>query len=176
MNQAMIEVLESRIAPATVFVLNDANQLLRFDSSTPGTIDATIPITGIDVGAIVRGIDFRPATGELFAFTGPAGIAANALIKTYTVNPDTGAATLVGTIMNTVPGAGDYPGGFDFNPTVDRIRVVQSDNEDFRINPNNGSLAGDDPNLTYTPPTSGPIIAEAYDRNFARTSATAVPT
>src|SRR5262249_13195904 len=51
--------------------------------------------------------------------------------------------------------------------------VVNSNDENFRINPNNGSLAGDDVNLN---PPGSQIIAEAYDRNFDRASATTIPT
>jgi hypothetical protein len=45
--------------------------------------------------------------------------------------------------------------------------VVNAGNENFRINPNNGALAGDDTNLTYNAPATGPITAVAYDRNVA---------
>src|SRR5262249_10875770 len=111
--------------------------------------------------------------GQLYLTTVPTGVAANALVRTYTVNPLTGAATFVGSIPNTVPGAADVPGGYDFNPTVDRIRVVNVNDENFRINPNNGSLAGDDPTLT---PAGSQIVAKAYDRNFDRANATTIPT
>src|SRR5262249_44912312 len=53
------------------------------------------------------------------------------------------------------------------------IRVVNVNDENFRINPNNGSLAGDDPNLN---PAGNQIVAEAYDRNFDRANATTIPT
>src|SRR5262249_30593881 len=39
-----------------------------------------------------------------------------------------------------------------------------------------GSLAGDDPNLTFTAPATGPVIEEAYDRNFDRANANAIKT
>ncbi len=45
--------------------------------------------------------------------------------------------------------------------------MVNAGNENFRVNPNNAALAGDDPNLTYTAPATGPITAVAYDRNIA---------
>jgi Domain of unknown function (DUF4394) len=97
--------------------------------------------------------------------TVPAGIVTNALVRTYTLDPSTGAATFVGSIPNTVSGAGDYPLGMDVNPSVDRIRMALSNDENFRINPNTGSLAGDDPALN---PAGNQIIAAAYDRNFDR--------
>jgi hypothetical protein len=45
--------------------------------------------------------------------------------------------------------------------------VVNTGNENFRINPNNGALAGDDVNLTFSAPATGPVTAVAYDRNVA---------
>src|SRR5262249_51411614 len=93
--------------------------------------------------------------------------------RTYTVNPLTGAATFIGSIPGMVPGAADVPSGYDFNPTVDRIRVASSNDENFRINPNNGSLAGDDPHLNPAGPQINP---SAYDRDFDRAVATVIPT
>lgn len=166
-----VEPLESRIAPAIIYALTSTNSLLVLDSDTPGTIDATLPITGLAGGDSMRGIDFRPATGELFGFTVPAGSANNAIVKTYTINPVTGAATFIGQTAAGLPGAGDVPSGFDFNPTVDRMRLVNSGNENARLNPNNGALAGNDTDLTFTGPAVGPVIAEAYDRNFVHMGA-----
>jgi hypothetical protein len=144
-----------------------ATTLVTFDTATPAALTAR-SITGLQsIDETVVGIDLRPATGQLFAVTVPIGISANALVRTYAVDPATGAATFVGSIPSTVPGAADTQWGVDFNPTVDRLRAVLANNESFRINPSNGSLAGDDVNLTYTLPATGPIVAAAYDRNVA---------
>ena len=148
--------------------ITDQSTLVTFDTGTPSAMTPK-PITGLQGGLErVVGIDARPATGELFAITVPLGIVADALVRTYAVDPATGAATLIGSIPGgTVPGARDSATGVDFNPAVDRIRVVNDGNENFRINPNNGSLAGDDPALTYTAPATGPITEVAHDRNVA---------
>ena len=167
----IIEPLESRIAPATLFALSESNQLLRFDSATPGTIDATLNFTGLGGGETLRGIDFRPETSELFAISVATGSANNSLVHTYAVNTATGALTVVGATA-ALAGAADVPSGVDFNPSVDRIRYVNSSNENTRINPNLGSLAGNDTDLTYSAPATGPIIAAAYDCNFANTPTT----
>jgi hypothetical protein len=141
--------------------------LVAFDTAAPGT--ATVrKIVNLGAGESVIGIDKRPATGEIIIITVPAGAAANALINTYSLNPDTGSATFVGSIPAlTVPGAADIPTGLDFQPLVDRMRVTPSNNENFRINPNNGALSGNDPDLTYMAGVVGPIIEVAYDRNVA---------
>ena len=75
-----------------------------------------------------------------------------------------------------LPNAGDRQTGYDFNPTVDRIRVVQSNDENGRLNPTNGNLAGDDTNLSYVAPATGPILSVAYDRNFDRPSTSPIRT
>ena len=140
------------------------NTLLLFDTATPSTTTARM-VTGLASGTeVIRGIDYRPFTGDLFISTVPAGIAANALIRTYRLDSTTGAATFVGSIPNIVPGAADVPGGYDFRPGgIDRIRYVNVNNENARFNPNNGSLSGDDTNLT--PPVTTAIIGAAYDRD-----------
>jgi hypothetical protein len=160
-----IEPLETRISPATLYALNNANQLLRFESDASGTV-TTIPLTGLGPGEALRGIDFRPETSELFAVSVTDGSANNAALVTYIVNTTTGALALVGTVP-VLPGGADVPTGLDFNPAVDRMRYVNTNDENARINPNNGSLAGDDTNLT--PAATTDLIGVAYDRNFANT-------
>ena len=147
--------------------LSGSTDLALFDTANPGGLTSR-PITGLQTDTEKAvGLDFRPATGQLFLVTVPAGVAANALVRTYAVDPLTATATFVASIPGTVPGAGDQATGIDFNPVVDRIRVVNAANENFRINPNNGSLAGNDTDLTFTAPATGPITAVAYDRNVA---------
>ena len=166
-----IEILETRIAPATIFVVNDSNQLISFDSATPGTIIGTTNITGLTSATeIIKGIDFRPATGQLYAL----GInivagANNDEGRLYTLNTSTGAATAVSAtpFVSTFADGDDF--AFDFNPAVDRIRVETDRDDNLRVNPNTGALAGTDTSLT---PNTAQIVGVSYDRNFDGTPAT----
>ena len=148
--------------------INGNLNLVQFDTAAPDNIRVR-PITGLQTGGEKAiGLDFRPATGQLFLVTTPAGIASGAMVvtRTYSVDPLTATASFVAALPPaTPPNAGDWLTGADFNPLVDRIRVVNANNENFRINPNNGSLSGDDTNLTYTAPATGPVTGVAYDRN-----------
>lgn len=121
-------------------------QIIRFDPATPGTL-TTISITGITAGETLVGIDGRPATGQLM------GLGVNATANTatlYLLDPRTAAATAIGSAgqITFVDAAGfpvDLPDpattgyGFDFNPTVDRIRVIVGSGLNFRVNPNTGA-------------------------------------
>src|SRR5262245_46454604 len=171
------ETLEAREVPATIYALLAGNVLVSFDSANPtGTLSAPVAITGLQAGQTLRGIDFRPRTGQLIGSAVATGSANNSIVTTYRINPLTGAATLIGATAAPLAGAADVPTGYDFNPTVDRIRYVNSANENARFVPGTGALAGDDTNLTFTAPATGPIIAEAYDRNTDRQSAMGFPT
>src|SRR6187200_947000 len=86
-----LEPLESRIAPATVFVVNANSHLLRFESASPGTIDADVEITGLGAGEFIRGMDSRPATGEIYLLTVDAMSAG----RIYTIDPVTAIASPV---------------------------------------------------------------------------------
>jgi Domain of unknown function (DUF4394) len=145
------------------------NTLIVFDTAAPSAVTFR-SITGLGANESVRGIDRRPANGQLYAVTVTAGSAANSILTTYTVNPDTGAATFVGATAAALAGAGDIPTGLDFNPVVDRIRYVNTNDENARLNPDTGALAGNDTDLT--PAATSTIVAEAYDRSQAGATAT----
>lgn len=165
---ALVAALAASATPAQAepaVGLLDNNILIRFDTAAPGTITATTPVTGLGVGEVLRGIDFRPATGDLVGFTVANGSANNSLVTTYRIDPATGAAALAGVGSIPLPGAGDVAGGWDFNPVVDRMRLVNLNDENARFNPNNGALAGNDTDLN--PPGATDIVAAAYDRNIA---------
>ena len=73
-------------------------------------------------GEEVLGVDFRPATGQLYALSSAS--------KIYTLNLGTGLATMVGAAPFATPLSGTSF-GFDFNPTVDRIRIVSNTGRTF---------------------------------------------
>ncbi|MET4106443.1 DUF4394 domain-containing protein [Hymenobacter sp. UYP22] len=131
--------LSSTASPAVV-------SLVSFDAATPGTLTSTVAITGFTAGQAIVGIDFRPNTGELFAL---GYNSSNTQAQLYTINRTTGIVTPVGSALTLDLGTNILRIGFDFNPTVDRIRVTADNRKNFRLNPNNGALAATDGTLTY---------------------------
>lgn len=143
---------------AILYAFDGGNRLFAFDSANPGTFVSSVQVTGLDGG--LRGIDFRPLNGELFGYTD-----ANRLFR---IDLTTGLATGIGG-ANPVDGTNF---GFDFNPTIDRIRLVADSNTNSVLNPSNGAFtaatpvfyamgdvnAGLDPDVTgnaYTPSIFG---------------------
>jgi hypothetical protein len=163
---ALAVALSAIAGPAaadTIYGLTANNILLRFDSASPGTIQQAVVISGLQAGERIVGIDFRPRTGQLFAVGVVPG--ATDTIRLYTVKALTGQATLVpGSTSFTVTSGNSY--GVDFNPTVDRLRVFNDGDENFRINPNNGARADTPTNDTDINPAGNQVEGAAYDRNF----------
>ncbi|WP_159452067.1 DUF4394 domain-containing protein [Hymenobacter roseosalivarius] len=150
-----------------LFALTGGN-LISFDSNAPRIIRTSTPISNLAAGQTLVGLDFRPATGELFAL-GYNATATTANSQLYTVNPGTGALTAVGAAQQLTLGDATARIGFDFNPMVDRIRVVSSNNANYRLNPINGEIAGTDTNLN---PAGGNISSAAYTNSGPGTAPT----
>ncbi len=154
----------------TIYAVTAGNNLLSFNSGTPGTIAATIPITGLASGESLMGIDYRPATGQLFATSNQS--------RVFTLNTTTGAATLVGAGPLAMPLVGTSF-GFDFNPVPDRIRVVSNLGQNLRLNPINGAVAGVDTNLAFVAgdvnaSATPNVIGAAYTNNVAGATTTSL--
>jgi hypothetical protein len=122
------------------YAVDQNNNLLIFDPTmSSGMI--TKPITGLN-GVMIGGLDMRPATGQLYA------LGLNSRI--YAINMANGAAMVIG----SMPFAAMLNGtsfGFDFNPTVDRIRVVSNTGQNLRIHPTTGEAIVDG-SLNPNPP------------------------
>lgn len=153
----------------TVLGVTASNQLITFNSNTPGTIEDTIAITGLQAAENILGIDFRPATNLLFGL-GSTG-------RLYTLNPSTGVATQVGTgTFGTLTGTAF---GFDFNPAADRIRIVSDQQQNLRLHPDTAVLAGTDALLTYDAADvnagqTPAIVAAAYTNSSPGVTATTI--
>ena len=147
--------------------------LVTFSATAPGTA-TTVPITGVATGQTVAGIDVRPNTGELFALGyNPTGTQA----QLYTINPTTGAAAAIGTALTLNLGGSTSSIGFDFNPTVDRIRVTSASRANFRLNPATGALAATDGTLTYATTDANAaqtpgVGSSAYTNSYIGSTAT----
>ncbi len=145
--QSVRGIAISTLPPPIIFGVTSSNKLVTFNSLYPGILLSSKQITGLLGGENVLGIDFRPATGQLYGYTG--------YNRVITIDTVTGAATALGTPANLV--GTSY--GFDFNPVPDRIRVVNDNEQNIRVNPNDGALTA----------TDGPLAYEAGDPHFGTT-------
>jgi hypothetical protein len=135
--------------------------LLSFDSGAPGTIRSVVSFSGLQGTQAVAGLDFRPLTGELYAFGYDA---ANQRGQLYVVNTSTGALRAIGTQISYPLGTNANAIGFDFNPTVDRIRITSATNQaNLRANPSDGTFITDT-NLTNGGAATA-IAGVAYTNN-----------
>jgi hypothetical protein len=123
----------------------------------------TVSLKGLQTGETLVGIDIRPATGTLYG-VGNSN-------RLYTINALTGTTVQIG-----VAGGFTLSGSFfgtDFNPLVDRLRVVSNTQQNLRLNPNDGSLLAADTALS---PPGRSVVGIAYDRNYQRGPGDITPT
>jgi hypothetical protein len=154
--------------PGITFYALTGNKLDKFSTSKPEKSMSSVTITGLQSGEKMLGIDFRPATGELF------GLGSNS--RLYVINPSTGMATLVAALTTIPTGSttaiplslSGTSFGFDFNPAVDRIRIVSNTGQNLRANPTTGVTLVDG----SINPQPASVNGVAYDENFAGTTAT----
>lgn len=105
------------------------NTLALFDSASPAQV-TTRSITGIGFARTVRGIDVRPVSGEVYIVSAATGAAANSGLELYTLEVNTGRATLIGATAAALAGAADVPTGLRLQPCArlrraDRPRAVR---------------------------------------------------
>lgn len=170
------------------------NNLVRFDSATPGTTTTTA-VTGLVAGDRLIGIDVRPANNTLYGVgsqfitdtNDPMVGNSTGIARIYSINVTTGVATLASTLAadptdSVAPGPfSSLSGAFfgvDFNPVVDRLRVVSDTGQNLRINVTTGltqldvpvAYAAADQN-TGSPPQ---VIASAYTNSTNGAGATSL--
>lgn len=150
---------QSGYAAGTTYALNTSGELVGFDRGSPSQIDSRVAVSGLAEGESLVGIDFRPATGELYG-VGSAS-------QLYTIDPATGAATSVAALSAPLEG---NLFGVDFNPSADALRVVSDTTQNLRIDPDTGETTVDGP-LAYAPgdPSAGVVpaaIDAAYTNNL----------
>ncbi|QJR15321.1 DUF4394 domain-containing protein [Usitatibacter palustris] len=132
-----------------------SHELITFNAGTPQVITAKKPLVGLEAGDEVVGIDYRVARGMLYALT-RAG-------RLYVVDPATGGMRQVGNDKFAVALDGNEF-GFDFNPTVDRIRIVSDNQQNMRAHPDTGAVV--DSNADYPGvQTDYPLAYAPGDKN-----------
>lgn len=123
-----------------VYVVDTDQNLISFDSATPGTILTAHGITGLLGGDTVRSMDFSDANGNLYLIGSSS--------RLYTVNPNTGFASAVSAgPFNPILNGTTL--GMAYNPANGQIQVVTDLNQSLRLDPALGTVAGSDPNVHY---------------------------
>lgn len=161
-------VLLAGVADAElIYGVTNSNTLVSWDSSDSSDLLGGVAVSGLMQNEQIRGIDFRPATGQLYAV--------GSFNNLYTVDTTSGQATLVGG-GSFAPGASGASFGFDFNPTIDRIRYVSDANQNLVLNPNDGTATevtslffdGGDVNAGMDPN----VVGSAYTNSFMGSTST----
>ncbi|CAG5068163.1 hypothetical protein DYBT9623_00892 [Dyadobacter sp. CECT 9623] len=157
---------EQTLPDRIFYALSDNNQLHEINIKNTASPLRSFAVTGLQSDEVLAGIDFRPATGQLYAIS--------SLSNLYHVNIKTGDQEGKATRIGMDPIATKLNGssiGFDFNPTVDKIRVVSNTGQNLRLNPETGAvLMGDSP---LNGPASPKVGAVAYTNS--RAGVTAAP-
>lgn len=144
--------------------------LAAFDTDAPGNVTSSRAVTGLVAGERLVGIDYRwiPAAAANTA-PGLYGLGVNSGTgesHVYRIDQSTAVASPVGAGYTRAAGT-DY--GFDFNPAVDRIRVITSGDDNYRAHPDTGAMVM--PADTALTPAAQSVSAAAYDRvNVAPTT------
>jgi hypothetical protein len=129
----------SCLAAEPLTLLDGSGLLLRFINTTAPSVSlGTVPITGLLPGEHIAGIDYRPSTGVLYG----VGVVESGEARLYTINTITGFATRVGSGPFSAL-IGFSPIGIDFNPVVDRIRIISKSGQNLRVNPNDATAISD---------------------------------
>lgn len=160
----------------TVVGLTTQNGIDIFDSSNPGvSIDGGFVGSDLVAGEVLLGIDYRPATGEVYAFGNQDNV--------YTIDVDNFTASLVGSF--DPPSLRGNSFGFDFNPAfmsgefariisnTDQNRVISGDTGQYSLPAERTAVAyatgdvnfGTNPNINgiaYTNSVPGAIDTQQF--------------
>lgn len=153
--------------PAGYALTPGGQEIVVFDPANPAGA-TTVALSG-DAQRL-DAFDFRPDTGELIGFDATSD-------QYFRVDPNTGATTRIddGALSRVPGGSLDV----DFNPTIDRLRLVTGGEDNIVFNPNNGATtivtdlfyAAGDPNAGANGGQIN-VIGNAYTNSFAGATTT----
>jgi len=123
-------------AKEEIVAVSVSNHLLRFNAGQPQQVRERKPLQGLRANERIVGIDFRVARRELFALASSGQL--------YKIDVTQARAMPVGSPA-VLPSAGATEWAFDFNPTVDRIRVANNAGFNLRLHPDTGAVVDADP-------------------------------
>ena len=134
---------------ATIYGIDEFDNLVTYNSANPTVFTSVVALSGLS--GTLKAIDFRRAGGGLYGLTDD-----RLLVQ---INKTTGVVTQIGSVL-------DIQGtefGFDFNDSIDRLRLVSNLNDNYVINPNTGTIQAVATDVFYPGGTPDPdIVGSAY--------------
>jgi hypothetical protein len=159
------------MAPDVNFTaLTNTNSIAKYNARDLATPMSTTAITGLPSGEKIVSIDYRPATGQLYALGTSS--------RLYFINEQSGLATALGTAAFS-PAISGTSANIDFNPTVDRIRLVTPTGQNLRLHPELGTVVATDGSINggknpsigavaYTNSVASAATTQLFDIDFAQ--------
>jgi hypothetical protein len=131
--------------------VTSGNEIIKYNAKNPDRVLQTLSVSGIESGDQLMAIDFRPATGQLFAMSRNS--------RLYIIDVQTGATSgPIGDDAFSPEVYGTFV-GFDFDPVMDRIRLVTDLGQNLLIDPATGATAKVDAPLNPGTPF---VVGSAY--------------
>lgn len=131
-------------------------RLICFREDDPANARNIGTVRGLSGDTRLLGIDYRPATGALYGLGDRGGV--------YVLDDRNGAATLRSRLNVALSGSSF---GVDFNPVVDRLRIISDNGQNLRANVDTGATLVDG-TLTYPGPpatTATGVTGAGYTNN-----------
>ena len=153
----------NRVVRTDIVALTDTGQLACIEGADTDATKVIGTLTGLEANETLVGIDYRspfkdaggvsnnvPVEGTLYGLGNLGGL--------YSINPSTAVATKKAQISVALAGTAF---GIDFNPTVDRLRVVSNTGQNLRVNVDTGAALVDG-GLVSGGTTATGVAAAAY--------------
>lgn len=158
----------SSVSAVPIYAITKSGKLVLFDSQKSYDFTNSLTITGLQPNESVLAIDFRPASLQLYALGSTS--------RLYVLNTATGAATQVGSGPFQPALSGSFF-GFDFDPVVDRARVVSDTHQNLLLHPETGAVTAVYEPTAYAPGDvnagrTSEVTGLAYTNNVAGASTT----
>lgn len=141
------------------YLLTADNAIAMAVETRPELTTSVFPVTGLAIDERIVAIDVRPSNNRLYGLAHDPKVGR---VRLYLIDLGSGQARAraVGpsAAFTAMDGSSPLPifaasFDIDFNPTVDRLRVVASSGLNFRMNPNTGTLV--DGNFGGATPVGG---------------------
>lgn len=155
------EPMPSTAPEADFTALSNDNKVFYFSAKDLKSPKRSYSITGLQSGESILSIDYRPATGQLYGLGSTSRI--------YIINENSGLATPVGGGAFS-PAIEGTSSSIDFNPTVDRIRLISNNGKNLRLHPELGTVVATDGNINGV--LNSQIESAAYTNNMAGSATT----